>query len=231
MEHRRVDIDRAVVHIVTTDRFDGSFALDVEPSLLADRRAAVCDAPWLAMRQVHGTTIIGAAQDTGGSVFVAGDDSPPQADGAITFNDECAVSVLTADCAPVVLVGSTGVAVVHAGWRGAAEGVITAAARQLVAAGATPVASVLGPCIQPEAYEFGVEDLKPIVAAFGGDVASRTSGGADALDLTRVVQIACERAGWPPPERPTCTSDRRFFSHRTRRDSGRQATVAWLELR
>ena len=228
MERHRVDIDRAVVHIVTTERSDGSFALDVEPMLLDDRRSTICDEPWLPLRQVHGTTIVDAGRLVGQSRSVAA--VPPLADGAVTFDDACAVSVLTADCAPVVLIGSNGVAVVHAGWRGAADGVIGAAARQLTAGGARPVASVLGPCIQPRAYEFGAEDLKPIVAEFGDAVVSRTASGADALDLTRVVQIACERAGWPQPERPQCTSDRRFFSHRSRGDVGRQATVAWIEM-
>ena len=228
MEHRRVDIDRAVVHIVTTDRSDGSFALDVESSKLAGRRSAICDVPWFALRQVHGTTVVDVVEIP---VAEAGVVSAPQADGAVTFIDRCAVSVLTADCAPVVLIGSSGVAVVHAGWRGAVDGIIASAATRLMAAGAGPVATVLGPCIQPEAYEFGNDDLQLIVEEFGHEVIGRTPAGTDALDLTRVVQIACERAGWPPPERPACTSDPRFFSHRTRSDTGRQATVTWLESR
>ena len=230
MERRRFDLDRVTVNIVTTDRSDGSFALDVEPAVLSERRAAVCDRNWFAVRQIHGSTIVDAG-GVGGSVPGSAATGEPVADGAVTFTNSHAVSVLTADCAPVVLVGSTGIAVIHAGWRGAVAGVIGAAARQLAAGGAQPIASVLGPCIQPEAYEFGANDLLQIVTAFGGEVATRRSDGSAALDLTRVIQISCERAGWPAPERPSCTSSTRFFSHRTRRDVGRQATVAWLDHR
>lgn len=218
------DIDGGTVQVRCTDRADGSFALDEDAELLQQRRQRLLgpDRHWVALRQVHGAEVFDPAATDEPS-------APPAADASISFDDRFGVSVLTADCAPVVLVGSTGVAVVHAGWRGAAAGVITEAAERLRAGGAEPVATVLGPCIQPGAYEFGAADLEPIVASFGPDVVGRTTTGTDALDLTAVVQISCERAGWPVPERPMCTSDPGYFSHRTRSDKGRQVTAAWIE--
>lgn len=216
--------DVGVIHIRCSDRSDGSFALDEPEQALTARRASLLGAgrEWIGLRQVHGAEVHDPRAHAQSVVL-------PEADAAVSFDPGFGVSVLSADCAPVVLVGSTGVAVVHAGWRGAAAGVITAAAERLRCAGAEPVAVLLGPCIQPEAYEFGASDLEPIVAAFGSEIVGRSAAGTTALDLTRVVQISCERAGWPIPDRPACTSSAAYYSHRTRADIGRQATVAWIE--
>lgn len=228
MKQHQFDIDRGVVHVRFTGRTDGSFALDEPADVLAARRRRVLGVDagrtWVGLRQVHGTAVFDP-----GAVFDPAAVAIPEADAAVTFVPTHGVSVLTADCAPVVLVGSSGVAVVHAGWRGASAGVIEAAADRLRSDGAEPVATLLGPCIQPEAYEFGASDLEPIVAEFGSEIVGRTAAGTHALDLTRVVQISCERAGWPVPSRPQCTSGAGYYSHRTRADKGRQATVAWIE--
>lgn len=221
MDEYHFPIGRRTVRVAFTTRAEGSLAVTVDRSILDRRRAAIVDVPWLALHQVHGATV------------ADGDRSPlhqrSTADAAILTTTGRAVSVLTADCAPVILVGTTGVAVVHAGWRGALAGVIGAAADALSARRAEPLATLLGPCIQPAAYEFGADDLGPIIEEFGIEVVSRTADGSCALDLPRVVQIACHRAGWPTPDRPSCTSGEAYFSHRTRGDLGRQAAVAWLE--
>jgi copper oxidase (laccase) domain-containing protein len=152
------------------------------------------------------------------------------ADAAVTRTPGCVLAVTTADCAPLVLVAEAGVGVVHAGWRGAEAGVIGAAAERLRRLGAgAPVAAWLGPCIGPASYEFGDEPLERLVDRFGTTVAARTAAGRPALDLRAVVRAACREAGWPVPSDPACTSDPRWFSHRVRRDTARQATVAWLE--
>lgn len=223
----RVDIECGTVQIRSSGREEGSFALGESAVDLGERRRALLGPnnhrPWVALQQIHGASVfLPEASDEPNEAL-------PHADAAVCFDDRHAVSVVTADCAPVVLVASTGVAVVHAGWRGAAAGVISAAADVLNARGSVPVMSFLGPCIQPAAYEFQPADLEPVIALFGRSVVGATADGASALDLTRVVQLSCERAGWPVPDRPQCTSGAEFYSHRTRADLGRQATVAWIE--
>ncbi|MDA3040081.1 MAG: polyphenol oxidase family protein [Actinomycetota bacterium] len=216
-----VETGRWRCEVRSTGVADGSFALlDPWPDV-ERRRLELTGTAWTLLRQVHGTRVV--------SVSAPGDASGIEADGACTFEPSVPVAVTTADCAPVVMVGSTGVAVVHAGWRGALDGIIETAARVLADGGAVPVETLLGPCIGPSAYEFGAADLADIVAVFGPAVIGRTATGSPALDLPAVVSIACERAGWPAPPRPPCTSDPRYFSHRVRGDTGRQATVAWLE--
>lgn len=222
MKRTSVVIDRATVHIVSTDQTDGDFrVIDPAPDLV-NNRDAIVSGPWTALRQIHGNRVV--------TVERAGSADMAEADAAVTFEPHCPISVVTADCAPIVLVGSTGVAVIHAGWRGAAAGIVQGAAEALQTGGSEPVATFVGPCIQPGAYEFGAQELDALADRFGPHVRATTDRGAPALDLHAMVTAACVGAGWPAPARSACTSHERYFSHRTRADVGRQATVAWIDV-
>lgn len=228
-----VAIEAGTVEIAFTDRSDGDLRV-LPPAItdaaataawtaeLAERRAKVADLPWSWLRQVHGARTV--------LVTRPGEFAGAQADAAVTTTPGCAIAVSVADCAPVVLVAERGVATVHAGWRGLVGGVVEAAASQLRAVGGEPVAAVVGPCIQPAAYEFGADALDEAAAVLGDDVRGKTAWGTSGLDVPAGVRVACERAGWPPPTTiDACTSDDTYFSHRTRTDLGRQVAVAWIE--
>lgn len=215
----QVPAGRVLARATTADA--GDFRVDGDQRELADRRRALHPGPWTWLRQVHGADVVEVHHPGGGAGSTA--------DAAVTTTPGCPVAVTTADCAPLVLVAEAGVGVVHAGWRGAEAGVIGEAAHALARLGAgRPVASWLGPCIGPAGYEFGTEPLDRLAARFGPDVVGRTAWGAPALDLRAVVRAACREAGWAEPADPPCTTDQRWFSHRARGDTARQATVAWL---
>lgn len=214
----------ARVHARSTGVGEGDFAVDGDTEALAARRATLRAGAWTWLRQVHGADVV--------TVEHAGQHAGARADAAVTTRPGCTLAVTTADCAPVVLVASAGVAVVHAGWRGLEAGVVEAAARALVeAAAGDPVAAWLGPCIGPAAYEFGPEPLHRLQARFGPSVAASTAQGRTALDVRAAVRAACTAAGYPPPADPACTSDPRWWSHRVRGDTARQTTVAWIDAR
>jgi hypothetical protein len=216
-----VPIPAGLVRVAFTDRADGDFQVNRPVSELEPRRRAIVDRPWTWLRQVHGNLVV--------DVTEPGEGAGVEADASVTVAACCPLAVTTADCAPVVLVAEGGVAVVHAGWRGLLAGVVERAAARLRAAGGEPVASLIGPCIAPGAYEFGGEDLDRAAAGLGDGIRATTAWGSPALDVPVAVAVACERAGWPAPQTtPPCTSDERWYSHRTRADGGRQATVAWL---
>ncbi len=219
--HRRITTTAGTVHVVSTDRFDGDFAVGQDAASVAPLRAAIHPGPWSWIRQVHGADLV--------TVDEPGANAGATADGIVVTCAEAPAAVTTADCAPVVLVAEGAHAVIHAGWRGLQAGIIAAAARQLAVLGATPVASVLGPCIHPDGYEFGEAELDEIAARFGPAVRATTADGTPALDVPATVGVALDRAGWPPADSSVCTSAPEFFSHRTRGDSGRQTTVVWLE--
>ena len=153
-----------------------------------------------------------------------------EADALVVAGPGPAAAVLTADCGAVALASPEGVvAAVHAGWRGIVAGVVEEAVQRMRDLGATEVSGALGPCIHPSSYEFSEEDLAPVMDRYGPGVRGRTSEGHPALDLPAAVDAALRRAGVRPADGvDACTAaSTRYFSHRARRDAGRQALVVW----
>ena len=198
-----------------------------DPAAVAAHREAIAAAAglpdighWVWLRQVHGARIVAADAPM----------PPPEADGALTVRRGLPIAIVTADCAPVVVACDDAVAVVHAGHRGLAAGIIEHAVADVRAAGGGEVRAFLGPCIRAARYEFGADDLAPLVARFGDEVAGRTDTGAVALDIPAGVRIALERSGVTDFEDcGVCTSEAPgYFSHRRDGATGRQATIAVL---
>lgn len=85
----------------------------------------------------------------------------PRADAIVTATPGLAVAVLTADCAPVLLVDPEAriVAAAHAGWRGALGGVIesTLATMEKLGGRRERIRAAVGPSIGQAAYEVGPE--------------------------------------------------------------------------
>ena len=176
-------------------------------------------------RQVHGTDLIEHPIEVPGS-FVLPErtkeprNEVPEADGHVVHEPGIAPLVFVADCLPVALAGPRGVAMVHAGWRGLAGGILGA-----VAVEATRAA--IGPGIGPCCYEVG-EEVLGVFSALGDGIAEGRM-----LDLPEVARRLLAEAGVEAVESAgLCTSCETglFFSHR--RDegrTGRQAGLAWIE--
>jgi purine-nucleoside/S-methyl-5'-thioadenosine phosphorylase / adenosine deaminase len=81
-----------------------------------------------------------------------------EADGQATAEHGLAALVLTADCLPVALIAPNAVAMLHAGWRGLAEGVIEEGVRAVreLASGSV-VRAAIGPGAGGCCYEVGAE--------------------------------------------------------------------------
>ena len=130
--------------------------------------------------------------------------------------------VLAADCLPIALRGPGGLAMVHAGWRGLAAGILESAAEAVQA-----TAAAIGPGIGPCCYEVGEKVLDAFADLEDGIAAGRM------LNLPEVARRRLAQAGVERVESAgLCTSceSELFFSHR--RDhgrTGRQAGIAWLE--
>jgi YfiH family protein len=199
---------------VATDELDAG---------VIERRRAVLDRPWSWLRQVHGDAVV--------VVDEPGDGAGDQGDALVTSSSGAALAVLTADCAPIALASPEGVvAAVHAGWRGLEAGVVERAVTVMRSQGASEVVAALGPCIRPECYEFGAEDLDRLAHALGGEVRGETSEGRPALDLPAGVRVALDGAGVElVHDEAVCTScSTQHYSHRARRELERQAVVVWL---
>ena len=213
-----------------TQTSDGDFsppdATD-DAARTARRRSVIGDdsvGPWTWLRQQHGREVV--------SVEAAGAHAGALADAAVAFVPRAPVAVVTADCAPIVLVADNGscVAAVHAGWRGLVLGVVDATIAVMRARDAEGISAALGPCIHAECYEFSDADLAPIVDAFGADVRATTRAGTTALDLPAAVRASLSNSDVKlVHEADACTAcTPGYWSHRARTDKQRQATVAWL---
>jgi YfiH family protein len=206
-----------------TTRCEGDLRAVPAADGLAGRRCAVVDLPWSALTQVHGREVVVVDETVGGV----------EGDALVTGRPRLALSVNVADCAPVAIVSRQHVvAAVHAGWKGIEAGVIEATVDAMRRLGARDLVAWLGPCIHPECYEFGNEDLDRIVARYGPGVRSRTAGGARALDLPMAVAAALGGVGVELADAAdACTAcdGELFYSYRARHDDGRHALVVWMD--
>ncbi len=220
-----------LVRVRCSERCDGDFAIDSDPDELARVRARLVQGQWTWLQQVHGANVV--------VVDEPGAQRGAVADGCVTGCIDARLSVQTADCAPLVLASQGLVALVHAGWRGIVEGVITATSDLLGELGGGETHALLGPCIAAANYEFGVAELDLVASVAGDCVRSATADGHSALDLAAAVRTQCEDAGVASfsvvgprhSSAPFDTSEDRWYSHRCRGEQQRQATVAWLERR
>lgn len=161
-------------------------------------------------RQVHGTRLIEQPAEFA------------EADGHVLREPGTAALVFTADCLPVAVAGPKGAAMLHAGWRGLASGILAAGVEAVEATSAA-----IGPGIGSCCYEVGEE----VLDAFS-DLGEGIADGR-MLDLPEVARRQLAAAGVERVESAglctSCEADL-FFSHRRDQGrTGRQGGIAWVE--
>jgi len=178
--------------------------------------------PLHRLRQVHGDRVLRA-----------GDAAEPEADGLWTDTPGEVLVVGVADCVPVFLWDTAGrrLALVHAGWRGTAAGIVARSIERLGARGTAPsdLHVALGPSIGPCCYAVG-----PEVAAALPDAVRPTPAGQTHLDLRDANRRQALALGVPAAHifaTPPCTAcdGTHFFSHRKLGPrTGRHWALAWM---
>jgi YfiH family protein len=148
----------------------------------------------------------------------------PKADGMATRVPGLALAITTADCGPVLFadphVGVIGAA--HAGWRGAATGVMesTLEAMERLGARRDKIVAVLGPTISQAAYEVGPEFVERLAALdAGNDRFFQPSEKAShaMFDLPGYIAARLEKAGigeFASLGLCTYSDEERFYSYR-----------------
>jgi hypothetical protein len=171
--------------------------------------------------QEHGTEVARADASARPNGWLEGH-APAAADGQVTVSPDLTPAVLVADCLPVALAGTRGVAMLHCGWRGLAGGIVARGVGEVEA-----TAAAVGPGIGPCCFEVGPE----VLARFrhlGGDLAEGSM-----LDLREAARRLLAEAGVGEIEiSGLCTSCEAelFYSHRRDRGrTGRQAGLVWSE--
>jgi YfiH family protein len=196
---------------------------DERPVVLSNR-ATLADQLGVGLvfgRQVHGDRVATATR--------AGDFSDAlQVDGHATVAAGVAPLVFTADCLPIAVAGQGAVAMLHAGWRGLAAGVITKGVRVMRELGADgALRAAIGPGAGVCCYEVG-EEVHAELAHAGP--AARDGRNADLKAVARRLLI---EAGVEQVDDvglcTICDPHGLFFSHRREHGvTGRQAGIAWL---
>ena len=179
---------------------------------------------WL--RQVHGIQVAQL-----GPLATADE---PQADAAVSHLPGTVLSILTADCLPVLFCADDGseIGAAHAGWRGLVGGVLEATLAELHAPPARLLAW-LGPCIGAASYEVG-EEVRAAFMAHDATAAAcfvATRPGHWLCDLAGLARQRLRAAGL---ERihgggfDTFTDTRCYSYRRDGARSGRFASLIWL---
>ncbi len=198
-----------------------------QAEIVAINRARVAEAmgvapgALVAVHQVHSPDV----------VTVRGPlDSPrPAADAMVTAVPGLALSILTADCMPVLLhdAESGVIGAIHAGWRGALEGVLEATVQAMETLGARreAISAVIGPCISQAAYEVGPEFLDAFRDEDPANTRFFANGAGDRLlfdlpgfGLHRLRAAGVGRAEWV--RHCTYRDSERFYSFRRTTHSG-----------
>jgi polyphenol oxidase len=174
----------------------------------------------LGCKQVHGRDVVTVL-----APWAEGDG--PTADALVSNVPGLALSVITADCAPVLFHGDGVSGAAHAGWRGAVAGVLEATIEAMRALGAKQIYAVIGPCIQQPSYEVGADLRDAVLAERRGAARFFTAGRPDHwwFDLPAYCLARLEAAGVKAESLgvDTCKLEQEFFSHRRRTLRGEAA--------
>ena len=191
-----------------------------QAEIVSINRARVADAMGvqpdhlLGVHQVHSATAIAV-------------DAPmsekPRADALVTRTPGIALSVLSADCQPVLFAdpkaGVIGAA--HAGWRGALDGILHATIDAMEGLGANRanITAVIGPSISQRAYEVGPEFMDSFMSEDADFARYFINGEGDRMlfdlpgfGLNRLRAAGVGHAEWT--RHCTFSDATRFYSYR-----------------
>ncbi len=168
----------------------------------------------VGVHQVHSAAVVTVTEPR---------DDKPRADALVTKTPGIALSILTADCQPVLFADAQAgvVGAAHAGWRGALDGILEATVDAMVDLGATreKITAVIGPSISQRAYEVGPEFLDNFMSAdpefaryFAQGEGDRLHFDLPGFGLNRLRAAGVGHAEWT--RHCTYADATRFYSYR-----------------
>ncbi len=217
-----------------------AFSSDDQASHVGENRARVAatlgidEGSLVSPRQAHTKTVLSVSATLRGEA--------PIADGLVTRARRIGLSVLGADCAPVLFADPVAqvIGAAHAGWEGALEGILESTIDAMSSLGArvSDITVSIGPAIQQSSYEVGGEFRDRFLESSPGYEDFFVDGllGKLQFDLPRFIERRLDSVGITAIDRltlDTCADADRFFSYRraTKRgeaDYGRQISAIAL---
>jgi len=193
---------------------DQTEAVALNRRRVADAMEVEADA-LIGVHQVHSPTVLTVTEP------IQGD--KPKADAVVTSTPGLALTILTADCQPVLFADPDAnvIGAAHAGWRGALDGVLEATldAMETLGARRENTSAVIGPTISQQAYEVGPEFMDTFLAESPDNVRFFANGQEDRLQfdlpafgLHRLREAGVGQAEWT--RHCTYSDPDRFFSYR-----------------
>ncbi len=197
-----------------------------QAEIVAINRARVAEAMQVAPENLAGVHQVHSADV---AVVTGPQTDKPRADALVTKVPGVALSILTADCQPVLFADPAAgvIGAAHAGWRGAVDGVLEATVEAMVALGAArgAITAVIGPTISQRAYEVGPEFFEDFIADdpdnsrfFAGGAGDRMQFDLPAFGLARLRRAGVGHAEWI--RHCTYHDAERFYSYRRTTHAG-----------
>lgn len=190
----------------------------------------------ITLKQIHSAKVIVVTKPFGKN-------QPPEADAMVTATNGLGISVLTADCAPVLFASRKEkvIGAAHAGWKGAIGGVMEATIAEMEKLGAKKenIVAAIGPCIGPQSYEVGTDFQTPFLAQDADNAQffkAAVKEGHLIFDLPGYVAHRLTRAGVSvvyDTKQDTLPNEQAYFSYRRacqrgEADYGRQLSIIAL---
>ena len=196
------------------------FGSSDQADVVAINRARVagamqCDADnMMGVHQIHSADVITVSEPSA---------DRPKADGLVTTTPGLLLTVLAADCQPVLFADAEAgvIGAAHAGWRGAVGGVLEATLDAMEGLGAARenIHAAIGPCISQVAYEVGPEFLEEFLDEdpenarfFAGGDGNKAHFDLPGFGLHRLRSAGVGHAEWT--RHCTYSDPDRFFSYR-----------------
>lgn len=181
--------------------------------------------PFALAEQVHDTHV----------EFVSSPGIFSETDALITNKKNLAIGIQVADCAAVLISDpeSGVIGASHAGWRGAAAGVVKKTVNLMISAGARPdrMIAYISPSISQENFEVGHE----VAVQFPDEFVDFSSYDKPHLNLKGFLKYQLLQTGIPPSQIEVsgyCTindADKFYSYRRERKKSGRMLGIIKLE--
>ncbi len=178
--------------------------------------------PFIAsLKQIHSTRVVVFDGPMKAEVLSQG-----EGDAMVTNQPQFLLVVRTADCVPVLLVDQKAgiIGAIHAGWRGAVDGIVSKTIQTCVEHFGSDVAQMhlaIGPSIGSCCYEVDAQVIDPLQAGYPDwqGVLQETTEGKGMLDLKKLVWHQVLASGIPEHqveriEECTHCRDDLFYSYR-----------------
>ena len=215
-----------------TGSTDQSDMVEINRARVADAMNVASD-HLVAVHQVHSADVVAVTRLL---------KEKPRADALVTATPGLALTILTADCQPVLFFDAQArvIGAAHAGWRGALDGVLesTLDAMETLGADRTMTAAVIGPSISQGSYEVGPEFLDAFLdndpenaRFFANGVDDKMQFDLPGFGLHRLRTAGIGMAEWI--RHCTYSDPKRFYSYRRsvhakEADYGRQIAAITL---